>query len=136
MPAHTQYAIKQLGIENTNRLMPQLSFPGGGYLSAKGMMHITSARGGELDFDATGVPNSADARMEVTPRSCFFADKNMQQVGAPLLFTRNLGQSRGTIKLQAAYFPAPGLYALRIRALDRSGKPTGVAGDHIFVSVE
>jgi hypothetical protein len=52
------------------------------------------------------------------------------------LLKRNLNQLRGTQHLQASDFPAPGLYALRLRALDQSGTPVGVASDHIFVSIE
>ncbi|HEY9772893.1 MAG TPA: hypothetical protein V6C81_03685 [Planktothrix sp.] len=136
MPPHAQYKITGLAILNREDLMPIITFSGGGYLAAQGMMKLTAGHGASFDFDASGIPHASQLRMEIAPRSCFFADKNMQQLSAPLLLKRNLNQLRGTQHLQASDFPAPGLYALRLRALDQSGTPVGVASDHIFVSIE
>jgi hypothetical protein len=83
-----------------------------------------------ISFDATAIPECAGVRVEASKAALVPSGPNEAIVNSRLLHAL-----LGTTDVDKGFFLQTGTYKLRLRALDKSGKPLGYFSDHLLIHV-
>lgn len=136
-PAGTDVAIKQIKAAPASSVMPDLSAQGADYSGTKGFLHLDTQRPTvTISFDASSVPNASAVQLEVTRGNQFFEEQNTRELSRFAAIVKTIRGTTGSFELDKSLFPQQALYQIRIWAVDSNDKRTGVAGDHLMVSVD
>jgi len=132
--------LKILSIEtiSAGSLMPLIDFKNSGFLGTKGFLHLNKKdkQKDTVTYDTQGVSGAAGVVFELTRPNLLFASQNDQDKCLVTLKEIKSSGTTGSITLQRKDLPSLGIYELRAWATDRDGNRTGVAGDHIVISVD
>ena len=131
--------VKSAKLLGNKTLMPQLTFANSGFLGSKGFTHLSQKDSvTTLTCASNDVAGARSFALEIIRPNLFLAtnDQNApEQSKLQLRMIKGSGKT-STITLNRKDFQGAGIYQARLFALDESGEPIGVAGDHINISVE
>lgn len=137
IPPQTEITINEIRCPDPSTVMPLLSFENSGYLGSKGYLHLgPTETERELKFDASKVPGCSKAELEITRANLLFEEQNSTKDSAVQWKKVQLASTSGTTRIRFEDFKSPGIYELRLRALDNQDRLTGVTSDHIVISVD
>ncbi len=137
LPERCHLLVKSVELVDPATIMPAIAFPGSGYLGSKGFLHLSAHEpSASVTVDAAGIAGAASVDLELTRANLTFETQNTSETSRVVMKHLRCDTASGTILLERSDFPERGLYEARPRALDSSGKPVGVAGDHIIISVD
>ena len=131
------FRITRLELEPINKYMPLLSFRASANQNALGYIELDKSHPScQLTYDATAMPMANKLMLEFTSPNQTFASPNDFRPPQSSCLLKELPTLTGNISLNKLNFPKPGIYELRLRALDNNHQPVAVAGDHIVVTVK
>lgn len=138
LPLHAELKILEIETVAANTLMPIINFKNSGFLGTKGFLHLDRKEKLKeiVTYDTKGVPGAQGVVFELTRPNLLFASQNDKE--KCLVTQREISSSgtTGSITLDRKDFPSLGIYEMRAWATDKDGNRTGVAGDHIVISVD
>lgn len=125
----------EISIKPADTVIPLISFDDSGYLQNRGTLHFSKSKPKQtLSFDVERIPEATGVMFEITRPETYFADHNCKELDHGLLKTVTKAVSHGKLELDVQDFSSACIYQLRGRAIDKYGKPIGLAGDHIVIS--
>lgn len=134
LPAKSDIIIEDLSVKPADLIIPKLSFEHSQYLESRGTLHLNVHKPKEiLTYNAQ--PGARGLLLEVSPPNTSFEYVNCKDKTVLLMRSTKLAGIHGQYELKTDDFPRNGIYQLRLRAVDGTGKPIGLAGDHIEVLV-
>jgi hypothetical protein len=137
LPENCHLLVQSIAFVPVAELAPRVSFANSGWLGSKGFVHLSATSPPQtLSYDSTTVTGAQNTMVEISRANLFFENQNTRHASAVKLKDIRLSGKSGTLILKRDMFPAVGIYELRPWALDSEGKTTGVAGDHIVISVD
>lgn len=138
LPLHGELKILEIETVQASALMPLIDFENSGFLGTKGFLHLDHKEKLKqvVNYNAAGVPGSGGVVFELTRPNLLFASQNDQEKCLVTLREIKSAGTTGSITLDRKDFPSLGIYELRAWATDKNGNRTGVAGDHIVISVD
>ena len=116
------------------RLIPQIDFVEKSRRHNLGPIVLTKDyRICPISFDVSHIKDANSAVVEITPSNVFFEVPNSPSPNSVIGKQVPLRSTRGTFNIDSKNFSGPGIYELRIRALNKNGNGLGLSSDHLPV---
>ncbi len=137
LPPGSDLVIEKISISSGDALQPKIGFSGSFQFGKRNVLHIDEKHPStEINFDVSKIPSANNAWLEISPSSVFFQDQNASIPICRMDRTIPLSGQTGAYKLTKKDFKTNGLFAVRLRALDKKGNFLGVASDQVIISAD
>ncbi len=137
LPKSRVFLVKSIRFEPIEKNMPDLSFKASANQNVLGYIELNAFNPYcQLAYDGGKVLGVDKVMYELTPPDQTFTVVNDPRKPNAFFYTKQLKGLSGLISLSKKDFALPGIYELRLRALDSSEKQVGIAGDHIVITVK
>ncbi len=137
LPKSRAFYIQDISFEPIEKIMPNLYFRANANQNNLGFIELNDLYPScQLGFDGGKVVGADKVMFELTAPDQTFTVVNDTKEPNSIFSSKKLKGQTGLISLNKKDFALPGIYELRLRALDSSDKQIGVAGDHIVITVK
>jgi hypothetical protein len=136
--ARSMAQASRLSVEGPDRFLPKIKMDISDNQNVNGFIELTpKLHTARMKFDVRSIPLSRGVIVESSTVNHWFEMRNdFTSTDASAKLKQKIDQTNGTITLAKSDFGAAGIYQVRIRATDQSGKPLTLASDHLMVTVK
>ncbi len=138
-PKDFMIILRTISAEPINRVMPELSFQPNANQNILGFIELNDKYPTcQLNYSGRNIRGAEKLVLERTMPDQTFAVSNDVMINPVSTSpqTKELNGLNGLLLLSKQDFDGPGIYGIRLRALDSKNNPVGIAGDHIVITVK
>ncbi len=129
-------SVKSFSVLDQRKCVPSMRFADEKSPVQQGIITLTSETPNCLVlFDCTKIADAESCQLQLSENGQIFSERTMGDTSPPMARTIPLKAVSGSCRLELKDFSGPGLYSVRVVAMDRLGKITGYPSDNLTVIV-